>query len=60
MICLLCEEEIEDGDEIVDGQTGEAIVRDEEDEWTGEMEYGSGFYTSHEECFQEVEGEISE
>lgn len=53
--CLFCGEEIEDGEVVVDGQHGEAIARNEDEGWVGEVEFNSKFSTVHEDCFDKAE-----
>jgi hypothetical protein len=58
--CLFCGEEIEDGDIIVDGNHGKAVVREGEEEWRGEVEYSSQFSTVHKKCFDKAEENFKE
>lgn len=51
--CVYCGEPIEDGQDIVDGNHGEAVVREGEETWTGTVEYTSQITTVHEECFEQ-------
>lgn len=58
MDCLFCQQPIEDGDTVVDGEHGQAIVR--EDKWNGEVEYGSQISTVHQRCFETAKTRFEE
>jgi len=60
MDCLFCGEEIEDGDEIADAQHGEAVIREGEEEWRGQVKYGSVIKTVHADCFEKAQDNFNE
>jgi hypothetical protein len=56
----MCGEPIEDGDNIVEGQHGTAVVREEEHGFRGEVEYGSEITSIHVDCLDEERATIEE